>query len=328
MQTLSIYSQNSKKKPLVSFIVTYFNQPLTMLQQCINSILQLSLSEEEREVIVIDDGSELSPLNELLNSDEHIVYVRTPNKGVSAARNLGITISKGEYIQFIDADDYLLVPAYEHCLSLTRSKEIDVVLFGFATKANEKSSMVDEEPVDGAMFMKHNNISGAVWNYLFRKSLLINLRFSQEIAYGEDEEFTPQLLLSADKVTRTQAKAYFYRQHSESVIHKRDEQSVSKRLNDNFEVICRLNQKAENLPYQEQEALRRRVAQLSMDYLYNTITLTRDAQLTEKAVRKLYKEGLFPLPSKDYTRKYKLFRRMVNSKAGRKLLLIMLPKQK
>lgn len=246
MQTLSIYSQNSKKKPLVSFIVTYFNQPLTMLQQCINSILQLSLSEEEREVIVIDDGSERSPLNELLNSDEHIVYVRTSNKGVSAARNLGITISKGEYIQFIDADDYLLVPAYEHCLSLTRSKEIDVVLFGFATKANEKSSMVDEEPVDGAMFMKHNNISGAVWNYLFRKSLLINLRFSQEIAYGEDEEFTPQLLLSADKVTRTQAKAYFYRQHSESVIHKRDEQSVSKRLNDNFEVICRLNQKAEN----------------------------------------------------------------------------------
>ena len=88
MQTLSIYSQNSKKKPLVSFIVTYFNQPLTMLQQCINSILQLSLSEEEREVIVIDDGSELSPLNELLNSDEHIVYIRTPNKGVSAARNL------------------------------------------------------------------------------------------------------------------------------------------------------------------------------------------------------------------------------------------------
>lgn len=61
MQTLSIYSQNSKKKPLVSFIVTYFNQPLTMLQQCINSILQLSLSEEEREVIVIDDGSERSP---------------------------------------------------------------------------------------------------------------------------------------------------------------------------------------------------------------------------------------------------------------------------
>ena len=99
-------------------------------------------------------------------------------------------------------------------------------------------------------------------------------------------------------------------------------------MNDNFEVICRLNQKAENLPYQEQEALRRRVAQLSMDYLYNTITLTRDTQLTEKAVRKLYKEGLFPLPSKDYTRKYKLFRRMVNSKAGRKLLLIMLPKQK
>ena len=51
-----------EQRPLVSFILTYYNQPVQMLCECINSILALSLNEDEREIIVVDDGSEVSPV--------------------------------------------------------------------------------------------------------------------------------------------------------------------------------------------------------------------------------------------------------------------------
>jgi glycosyltransferase involved in cell wall biosynthesis len=59
-------SQPLSSQPLISFIVCAYNLPLEMLQQCLQSILSLSLSQDEREIIVVDDGSEVSPLNDML----------------------------------------------------------------------------------------------------------------------------------------------------------------------------------------------------------------------------------------------------------------------
>ncbi|MBR5930182.1 MAG: glycosyltransferase, partial [Prevotella sp.] len=56
---------NQNQAPLVSFIITYYNLPVDMLHECIESIMQLSLQPEEREIILIDDGSDITPLNEI-----------------------------------------------------------------------------------------------------------------------------------------------------------------------------------------------------------------------------------------------------------------------
>ena len=74
-------------KPLVSFILTYYNQPVQMLCECINSILALSLQPNEREIIVVDDGSNVSPMNGLMQYGDELVYVRQKNSGLSMARN-------------------------------------------------------------------------------------------------------------------------------------------------------------------------------------------------------------------------------------------------
>lgn len=60
-------------KPLVSFIVTYYNEPLSLLRECLDSILSLSLSGDDREILLIDDGSDDSPLNELVEYRDNIV---------------------------------------------------------------------------------------------------------------------------------------------------------------------------------------------------------------------------------------------------------------
>lgn len=82
------------QQPLVSFILTCYNLPLDMLCACIDSILRLSLRSEEREIIVVDDGSDVSPINNLLRYGDEIIYVRQKNGGVSTARNTGMGMAK------------------------------------------------------------------------------------------------------------------------------------------------------------------------------------------------------------------------------------------
>ena len=106
--------------PLVSFIISYYNLPADMLRACIESIRALSLRPYEREIIVVDDGSAVSPLAQQTDRMDDIIYVRQRNGGLSSARNLGIRASSGQYLQFIDADDTLLTAPYEHCLDIVR----------------------------------------------------------------------------------------------------------------------------------------------------------------------------------------------------------------
>ena len=87
-------------------------------------------------------------------------------------------------------------------------------------------------------------------------------------------------------------------------------------------IIYRLQKTSATIPEGERVALSRRVAQLSMDYLYQTIRLTRNKESLDAAIKHLEVAGLFPLPDKAYTKKYSMFRRLVGNAAGRRLLLL------
>ena len=92
-----------------------------------------------------------------------------------------------------------------------------------------------------------------------------------------------------------------------------------------MEVILHLNQLADTMPQTDRIALQRRVAQLTMDYIYNTIVLTHSRQILNERLEALRQEGLFPLPDRDYSKKYQWFRRMTNTQLGRTILLNTLP---
>ena len=326
MQNIQNHTSLQKPQPLVTFIVTYYNLPVPMLCECINSILALSLSPAEREIIVIDDGSEVSPMNGLMQYGNELIYVRQSNGGVSIARNIGLQMAHGKYIQIVDGDDYLIKEPYEHCLDIIRkNNDTDVVLFDFTHSKNVSQTFNAPVKYSGIEFMRTRNMRGAIWCCLFRNAVRSQLEFTPGINYGEDEEFTPQLLLRAEIVYATDIKAYFYRKREASAVHKKDEDSKQKRLNDTICVIKSLNMKADRMPNNDRLAMQRRVAQLTMDYLYDTILLTHSQQELDKRIEELYNEGLFPLPDRDYSQKYKWFRKMTNSSLGRKILLKTLP---
>ena len=105
---------NDLGNPLVSFIITTYNLPVVLLHECVKSIVALSLSQQEREIILIDDGSDFCPINELTEIASDIILVRQPNKGLSVARNVGLKMATGKFVQFVDGDDCLINAPYEH----------------------------------------------------------------------------------------------------------------------------------------------------------------------------------------------------------------------
>ena len=319
-QTPSLLQQ---KRPLVSFIVTTYNMPHQLLRECLESIGALGLDDDECEIVLVDDGSEVTPLAELSDWQDRMVYLRQQNCGLSVARNNGLRIATGRYIQFVDGDDCLLSNTYCQCLQWVKEHDADMMLFGLNTQSarDSEDDIAIEGPMTGASYLHNHNLRASACGYLFRRLMLDNLRFTPGI-YHEDEEFTPLLLLKADQLYFTDADAYYYRQREESITHQADEAHTRKRLEDMRNIIYRLQKTSATIPEGERVALSRRVAQLSMDYLYQTIRLTRNKESLDAAIKHLEVAGLFPLPDKAYTKKYSMFRRLVGNAAGRRLLLL------
>ena len=288
MQNQQIYTSNQETMPLVSFIITYYNLPVQMLQECIESILQLSLRPFEREIIVIDDGTYECPINDLMKYEDDIIYVRQKNSGVSTARNKGLDMAKGKFIQLIDADDSLIQAPYEQCLDIIRYKEdVDMVMFDFTNNRQVDVMLETVRPVSGTTYMRNN-----------------------------------------EKMYATNYKAYFYRKHDSSVTSHTDNDSIQKRLDDSFSVIKHLNELSDKMPHTDKIAIQRRTAQLTMDYIYNTIMMTRQKKELERRIKELYANGLFPLPDGNYSTKYNWFRRLANYNMGRTVLFHTLPLMK
>ena len=311
--------------PLISFVIPAYNVPVGMLIECVKSILKLSLRPFERQLIVVDDGSDNSPLEALLKLSDDILYIRQKNSGVSAARNTGLVMAQGEYVQFVDADDTLVQRNYEHVLDLLRYSQVDMVMFDFSNSPVGEGRFTDQPPLAGVRLLRQQNIHGSACAYAFKRAILGSLRFTPGIAYGEDEEFTPQLLLRAEHVCKSSTKAYYYRRRQSSATNHSDMRSRLRRLNDAKTVIFSLNSKCVALPPPERAAIQRRTAQLTMDYIYNVIVATRSRHYLDRRLDELSRAGLFPLPDRKYTKKYTWFRRLTGSSLGLAFLLRTLP---
>lgn len=314
---------NNNNQTLVSFIVTCYEIPSDMIKECINSIISLSLSKNEREIILVDDGSKNNPLTAFNELNDEITYVRQKNSGLSIARNTGLRMSTGKFIQFVDGDDYLITETYDMCLDIVRYNEPDVVMFDSTNNKKVKKNRSVPKAIDGACFMRNNNLCASACGYIFNRRILGDLKFTPGI-FHEDEEFTPQLILRAEKVYCLDITAYFYRKRQGSITNNMIKRNIVKRLNDVEKIIIHLNYLADIMPAGDKQALTRKVSQLTMDYLYNTVMLTNSAKQIETRIKRLEEKGLFPLPDKKYTPKYTIFRLVSKNKQLRKLFEIIL----
>ncbi|MBQ9178990.1 MAG: glycosyltransferase [Prevotella sp.] len=319
MQNNECGTQTGTDKPLISFIVACYNIPTTMLEECIDSIVGLSIGDDEREIIVVDDGSDVPVSNILGNYRDKIFVIRKDNGGLSDARNCGLKAAHGKFIQFVDSDDYLLKEGYETCIDFLRANNPDMLMFNFTSGTGCGSKTAKSKMMSGTHYLMHYNMKAAACCYIFRKDILGGLRFHKGILH-EDEEFTPQLILRAKKLMLTEITAYYYRIRENSITTSTDSKTIGKRINDIVSVIEKLKVLCSNLTGNERTAMERRVAQLSMDAVYNCMTDSTDYREACSRTDMMTKKNILPLPVRTYTMKYILFSMATHCAAGHRMM--------
>ena len=210
--------------PKVSVIVPVYNAA-KYISQTLNSII--SQDFDSFEIIVVDDGSTDSSLDIITecfeNTDIPHKIIRQENQGVSAARNTAIDNSSGDYLVFVDADDYI---SENHLSSLYNGKT-DFSLTLYAKVFPDKQVSLDSYPSDvisARDFIEMELNMQITFNFfqLMYKSEIIkdnNIRFQKGIVYGEDTEFAHKALNYGSEISVHNEVTYFYRQHAESAVN-------------------------------------------------------------------------------------------------------------
>lgn len=306
-------------KPLISFIVYNHDTKPASLSECLDSIAQLSLAAADREIIVVDDAETADSLNMLIGKEDEIMYIHQRHIGVSAACTLGLRMSTARYIQFVSRNDRLLRAPYEHCLDIARYHNPDVVFYKHTDNPNDATTpFTYEGPMLGSTYMKANTIQAAKIGYLFEKNMIVSDEFNERIA--DKNEFLTKLLLRSERFYYTDAYAYLASQQAAQ--SAADSSAHANRLAETEKTLVNMLKLV--VPETDRPALSRRIAQLTMDYLCDVIRTTHDKKTLVKTMERLARKGLYPLPDRNYTKKYAYFRKMIGNPITRNLLFYLI----
>lgn len=211
---------------VISVIVPVYNVE-SFLNQCIRSIVQQEY--KALEIILVDDGStDRSPhiCDEWAKTDKRIKVIHTKNGGGGKARNIALDIARGEFIGFVDSDDYIASDFYKHLMNLITS-EIDIAECSYLETDGDNAQFADPGK---DMIMKYTvaeamkeNIQDhffrqLIWNKLYRRRVVGDIRFPEGKKI-DDEFWTYQVIGNARALIRSTAKLYAYRQQENSVMH-------------------------------------------------------------------------------------------------------------
>lgn len=204
--------------PKISIIIPVYNAE-KFLHRCIESILTQTFSDFE--LLLIDDGSKDSSgfiCDEYAKKDSRIWVIHQRNAGVSAARNIGLDKAQGEWITFCDADDWTEKGWLETTYKIFSQNDIDIIRFGYKIDDNGKTELIQHNAVEilsdySAIWDKcyKNRYSGYLWNSVFKRKTIGNIKFDETLHLCEDHIFTNKVVLQASKVYLSQDCFYHYK---------------------------------------------------------------------------------------------------------------------
>lgn len=238
------------KENLVSIIIPVYNAE-KYITRCINSILNQDYSNYE--IVLVNDGSSKqceTLLHQLAEKHKCIKLIDQKNQGVSVARNNGLKSSSGEWVVFIDADDYIaedylstmidnaqkysadiVVSEYFTCIGQQKShskflNDCTIKCYGKENKVNLVKSCIESRTYGCAQ--GPTNI-GVPWAKLYKRTAVSEVKFDSRLTHMEDTIFNINVLMCADKIVYVPKPLYYYEIHMDSAVH-----SVQK----NFELIA------------------------------------------------------------------------------------------
>lgn len=236
--------------PKISVISPIYNIQNAYLEKCIFSLCKQTL--EDIEILLVDDGSEAYVEEICLKyakEDKRIQYIRIEHQGVSIARNTGLEKATGEYIAFVDPDDFVELNYLEHLYETSKEWQVDVLLcdcFISTTKQDQpnafytgKARILESQEKEQLMYQLVNKkicgyypphiACGVPWAKLFKRSFIEEkqLRFVPGLVRMQDNVFCFYAFQEANTIGYLPEYLYHYRIDEESVSHRYNEQIVS-----------------------------------------------------------------------------------------------------
>lgn len=208
--------------PKVSIIVPVYNAQKT-LHRCVDSILNQDYTDFE--LLLIDDGSKDESgtiCDDYAKKDKRITVIHKENSGVSDSRNTALDHASGEYLQFLDSDDWITPDATRLLVESARQNQCDMVISDFYRVIGERlahKGSIDEDGVltreEFANFMMENPADfyyGVLWNKLYRRSIVetYHLRMDSQISWCEDFMFNLEYIRYCEHIFVLQVPVYYY----------------------------------------------------------------------------------------------------------------------
>lgn len=216
-------------KELISIIVPVYNVE-QYLEKCVESIIKQTYKNIE--IILVDDGSKDSSgklCDELQKKDTRIKVVHKANGGLSDARNAGMKIAQGQYIGFVDSDDYIAEDMFETLYNLNKKYNSEISIVSYyeiyngkvigVRKADKPEELTKIEAIKELLI--DTKIQSYAWNKLFKRELFEGIEFPTNKNF-EDIATTLLLFERANKVVLYEEPKYYYMRRDNSIIGTRN----------------------------------------------------------------------------------------------------------
>lgn len=246
-------------KPKVSIIIPVYKVE-KFLTRCLNSVIGQTLKEIE--IILVDDGS---PDNcgricdEYAAKDKRVIVIHKKNAGVSAARNSGLEVATGEFIGFVDSDDYVAPTMFEDMYRQAVLADAEMAICQFAITDGVTDELVHRSSGDDFNVLKFDKkkafeliadfscpVQVTVWNKLFRRELIQNSYFDTSKRMAEDLEFLMRALFKSKTVVYVPHALYAYYAQREGAATFHADHSIAWYLEQNSNITAIMNEAAQN----------------------------------------------------------------------------------
>lgn len=292
------------------------------LRKCVDSLLTQDI--DNYEIILVDDGSPDSCpriCDEYAAAHENIRVVHRKNGGLSAARNSGIEVAQGEYIMFVDSDDYIEPNVLSGLLAQIERDNLDVLRYRLQYvnpqyevynpyKINPfKGNDYTEEPTDGVLFLNSRmNTQCYAWQFILRRDLIYTLHTTHSTSennvlftpgiYFEDTDWTPRMLVRAKKVASTDTIVYNYLMREGSITNAVNRSKQKKVLEDKMRLV-------QEMQRQSNELQRKRLSNAWFSRMIADIVISIVGILSvdfyderKEYMKKLKENNVFPIQSR------------------------------
>lgn len=238
-----------QREPLVSVIVPVYNVEL-YIEECLDSVVKQTY--QELQIIVVDDGSTDSSSQKVQPylSDGRVQFIEQANKGLSGARNTGLEVASGEYVLFVDSDDYLEANAIKELVYLMEKDQVDLIRFNGRAFLDELNEPIEQNNYDfshrlkeGILYKQNRfevnrrTFASPVYLYMVKREVIKKntLSFYEGILH-EDELFTTQIFLNSHSMIYAN-DFYYNRRYRENSIMTNQSQERLKRTVDSYTII-------------------------------------------------------------------------------------------